>query len=98
MYFKFFDDLQSGRYSKNSWDDTVKLLVPIITEHEDKMYSENITKVNKDSNECILGWDVQFNRSQRSWGPAPLATRCLINHQQGENYGKLLYQEHLWSQ
>jgi hypothetical protein len=95
-YQLFASQLKAGVYNRDGYNATVDLLIPIILEQEDKMYSDNIQAVNNDSAGAIIGVDVQHCRPQRSFGPAPLATATVINHTKGANYGKILVQAHTY--
>jgi hypothetical protein len=84
--------LRCGSYNHDSFDKTIELLRPIILEAEDQGYKENIDAINAMQSGVILGCDCQHCRSQRTVGPAPYATATFICHNQGSNYGKILFQ------
>jgi hypothetical protein len=91
QYFKFTELMNCGQYNHDSYDKTVQLLQPIILEAEDKDYQENVDAVNGMKEDVILGCDCQHCRSQRAQGSAPYATSTFICHNQGSNYGKIIY-------
>jgi hypothetical protein len=93
-YQDFTTQLKAGTYSRAQFDSTVNLIIPIIHQKEDKMYSTNIDQANQNGDGTIIGVDVQHCRSQRADGPAPLATATVINHTPGAQYGQILIQTH----
>ncbi len=95
-YQHFASELRVGIYNQKSYDSTVDLLIPLILEQEDKMYSINISKANENKDGAIIGIDVQNCRPQRATGSAPLATATVINHTPGQQYGQILIQTHLY--
>lgn len=95
-YEDFATELRAGVYSRTRFDLTVKLIIPIIFQMEDRTYFENLTAVNLELKEgVIFGFDVQHSRPQRSFGPATLASGTFICHNRGHLYGKLLLQTHM---
>jgi len=97
-YEQFTETLRCGTYSRASWDNTIDLITPIILEAEDDMYKNNIQLVNQMKDGCIVGFDCQHSRSQRKAGSAPFATTSFMCHNQGQLYGKLLYQSSICTQ
>jgi hypothetical protein len=93
-YQDFASQLKAGVCSRNLFDRTVDLLIPIILEKEDKMYLTNIQNANQQTAGTIIGVDVQHCRPQRAAGSAPLATATVINHTPGTQYGQILVQTH----